>query len=180
MATPQTRARLPGEFLFDPNSIIMARGNAHYLFYALNRDDVVVARIELQYASSSYQVRAAAVNDGSTWSTTAWTTISDAPHYLEFDWKASSAAGANNGALTFWVDGVQKGSFTTIDNDTRRVDKAHLGAVAGIDTGTRGTYFFDDFVSRRQTYIGQASLFLPEREVASRHVAGKVLAMPAR
>jgi hypothetical protein len=29
-----------------------------------------------------------------------------------------------------------------------------LGAVAGIDAGTRGTYYFDAFESRRQNYIG--------------------------
>jgi RHS repeat-associated protein len=175
---PFEETRYRARFYFDPNSITMASGNAHYLFYALNRDDVVVARVELQYASSSYQVRAAAVNDGSTWSTTAWTTISDAPHYLGIDWKASSASGANNGSLTFWVDGVQKGSFTTIDNDTRRVDKVHLGAVAGIDTGTRGTYYFDAFESRRQTYIGQASRLGPGSAEIAEHGGKKVLAAP--
>ncbi len=40
------------------------------------------------------------------------------------------------------------------DNDTRRIDRVRLGAVAGIDTGTRGTYYFDAFESRRQTAIG--------------------------
>lgn len=179
---PFEGTRYRARFYFDPNSITMASGNAHYLFYALNRDGVVVARIELQYASSSYQVRAAAVNDASAWSTTAWTVIGDAPHSLEIDWQASAAAGANNGALAFWVDGVQKGSFSNIDNDTRRVDKAQFGAVAGIDTATRGTYYFDGFVSRRQSYIGQASLQTMEiSSVAApvRHGGGKVLAMLA-
>jgi hypothetical protein len=41
-----------------------------------------------------------------------------------------------------------------VDNDTRRIDQARLGAVSGIDTGTRGTYYFDAFESRRQTFIG--------------------------
>jgi hypothetical protein len=142
-----------------------------FILCANNRDSVVVARIALRFSAGDYQVQAQVVNDGSTWSSSPWVTLTDGPHSLEIDWKASSAAGANNGVLTFWVDGVQKGSFTTIDNDTRRVDKAHLGAVAGIDTGTRGTYYFDAFASRRQTYIGQASLFSPGRS--------KVFAAPA-
>ncbi len=176
---PYEETRYRARFYFDPNSITMASGNAHYLFYALNRDDGIVARLELQYASSTYQVRAAAVNDASAWNTTAWTTISDAPHYLEFDWQAASAAGANDGALIFWVDGTQAGAFTAIDNDTRRVDKVRLGAVAEIDNGTRGTYYFDAFESRRETYIGQASLLSPGRVVvAERRAAGKVLAAP--
>jgi RHS repeat-associated protein len=55
------------------------------------------------------------------------------------------------------VDDVQKGAYTNIDNDTRTVDTVRLGAVNGIDTATRGTYFFDDFVSHRETYIGMAA-----------------------
>jgi hypothetical protein len=41
-----------------------------------------------------------------------------------------------------------------MDNDTRRIDRVRLGALTGIDTGTRGTYYFDAFESRRQNYIG--------------------------
>jgi len=90
------------------------------------------------------------LTDASTWTLTGWTTISAAPHAIELDWKAATAVGANDGALTFWVDGVQAGSsFSAVDNDTRRIDRARLGAVYGLDTGTRGTYFFDAFESRR-------------------------------
>ena len=99
-------------------------------------------------------MRPALVNDGTTWTNSSWFTITDWPHYLEIDWKASTAVGANNGGLTFWIDGVQKANLTGIDNDTRKIDQARLGAVNGIDSGTRGTYYFDDFVSTRTTYIG--------------------------
>jgi hypothetical protein len=92
------------------------------------------------------------VNDGSTWTETNWFTISDAPHSIEVDWRAST--GANNGGLTLWIDGTQQADLTGVDNDTRRIDRAMLGALAGIDGGTRGTYYFDAFESRRQTYIG--------------------------
>ena len=58
--------------------------------------------------------------------------------------------------LTFWVDDDEKGGFTNLVNDTRRVDYVNLGAVSGIDTATRGTYYFDLFESRRSTAIGLA------------------------
>jgi YD repeat-containing protein len=106
------------------------------------------------YGLHNYQVLSEVVNDSTTWSNTTWTTISDASHKLEIDWIAATVAGANNGGITFWVDGVQTGTFTNIDNDTRRVDYVKLGAVDGIDSGTRGAYYFDAFVSRRETYIG--------------------------
>jgi hypothetical protein len=74
------------------------------------------------------------------------------------DWRTSTAAGANNGGLTLWIDGVQQANLTGVDNDTRRIERVRLGAVAGIDTGTRGTYYFDAFESRSLTYIGPPTL----------------------
>jgi YD repeat-containing protein len=194
---PFEKTHYRARFYFDPNTITMSNGNAHYLLYALNRSDVVVARVEVARNSSVYQVRAAVVNDSTTWSSIAWTTISDAPHKLEFDWKAATAPGANNGGITFWVDGVQKGTFTNIDNDTRKVDYVQFGAVAGIDTGTRGTEYFDAFVSRRVSYIGmenpgsvlfgmaepgsQNEQFLASLEVAQKNLAAAApLQQPAQ
>jgi len=110
--------------------------------------------MEFRNSSGNYQVRAALINDGSTWTNSGWLTISDAPHVIEFDWQAATGAGANNGGLSLWIDGVQQASLGGVDNDTRRVDRVRLGAVAGLDTGTSGTYFFDAFESRRQAYIG--------------------------
>lgn len=176
--SPFDETRYRARFYFDPNTITMAANNAHYLFYALNRDNVVVARLELRRYNNNYQVRAGVVNDGTSWSNSAWFTLTDALHKLEIDWRASSGPGANNGGITFWVDDVQRGSFTNIDNDTRKVDYVRLGGVAGIDSGTRGTYYFDDFVSRRQSYIGM--LNIPGRAVAQDGLPGaaKVLAAP--
>ena len=53
----------------------------------------------------------------------------------------------NNGQLAFSIDSVLKANRTGIDNDTFRVDRARLGTIAGVDTTTRGTYFFDFFES---------------------------------
>ena len=177
--SPFDETRYRGRFYFDPNTITMANNNAHYLLYALNRDDVVVARLELRRYNNNYQVRASVVNDGTSWSNSAWFTITDAPHKLEIDWRASTGPGANNGGITFWVDDVQRGIFTNIDNDTRKVDYVQWGAVSGVDSGTRGTYYFDDFVSHRQSYIGM--LDIPGRAVAQDGLRGaaKVLAAPA-
>jgi hypothetical protein len=94
------------------------------------------------------------LNDAAAWTSTNWFTIGDASHSIELDWRAATAAGANNGGLTLWVDGVQQVDLTGMDNDTHRIDRARLGPVSGLDTTTSGTYYFDAFESRRQTYIG--------------------------
>jgi hypothetical protein len=152
--TPNAEPRYRARFYFDPNSIPMANGNSHYILYGYTGATIVVTRVELRRSSGTYQIRAGIVNDGSTWKNTSSYIITDAPHFIEIDWKASSASGANNGYLTLWIDGMQKQNLPNIDNDTRRIDQVRLGAVAGIDSGTRGTYYFDAFESRRETYIG--------------------------
>ena len=70
------------------------------------------------------------------------------------DWRAATAVGANNGGLTLWLNGIQVANLTGSDNDLQKVDWIALGAVNGIDSATRGTYYFDEFESRRSNYIG--------------------------
>jgi hypothetical protein len=84
--------------------------------------------------------------------------LSDASHYLEVEWRAATASGANDGYLTLWIDGTQQANLSTIDNDTWRVDRARLGALSSLDAGTSGTYYFDAFESRRSTYIGPMAM----------------------
>jgi len=151
--TPNAESRYRALFYFDPNTISMASNDAHYLFYGYTGTSTVVLRIELRYFGG-YQLRAALRNDASTWTTSNWFGLSDAPHYLELDWRASTSSTARNGSLTFWMDGIQKANLTGVDNDTRQIDRVRMGAVEGLDTHTRGTYFLDKFNSRRQTYIG--------------------------
>ena len=152
---PSAETRYRVRFYFDPNSIPMAAGNAHVLLVGLGGNgNLVLVQLELRFQASGYELRALLVNDAKGWSSTGWIPISDAPHALELDWRAATASGANNGGLTFWIDGIQRADVTGVDNDTRRIDQVRLGAVTGIDNGTRGTYFFDAFESRRLTYIG--------------------------
>jgi hypothetical protein len=151
---PNAERQYRAQFFFDPNSMRMTSGNTHDIFYGYAGTSTLVLRVQFQYFSDSYQLRAGLRNDGSTWTNTLWSTITDTPHRIELDWRASAGVGANTGGLTLWIDSVQKGDITRLDNDTRRIDRVRLGAVAGIDTGTRGLYYFDAFESRRVPYIG--------------------------
>ena len=152
--SPSAETRYRARFYFDPNSILMKSNDNHYLFYGYMGTSTVVVRVQIRYSNSSYQIRAALRSDSSTWTSSSWFTITDASHPIEIDWRAATASGANNGGLTLWIDGMERANLTGVDNDMRRIDRAQLGAVAGIDTGTRGTYYFDAFESHRQIYIG--------------------------
>lgn len=152
--TPNIEKSYHVRFYFNPSNLIMAGGNQHRIFSGYSGLITRMLSIEFRYFNGQKQVRVAHFNDRNIWKYTAWHTISDAWHSLEVYWKASTAAGANNGILRFWIDGLRKTNWSAIDNDTRRIDRVRLGAVEGIDTGTRGGYSFDDFISRRYTYIG--------------------------
>jgi len=152
--SPNAETRYRARFYFDPNSILMKSNDNHYLLHGYTGNAAVVVRVQIRFSNSSYQIRAALRNDSSTWTSSSWFTISDAPHSIEIDWRAATASGANNGGLTLWIDGIERANLTGLDNDTRRIDRVQLGAVSGIDNGTRGAYFFDTFESHRQVYIG--------------------------
>ena len=160
--SPNAELRYRARFYFDPNTIQMTSGNKHFIFKGFVGASTEVLQIEFGQTSGAYQVRASLLNDGSTWTYTNWFNISDASHVIEFDWRAASGAGANNGGLTLWIDGVQKADLSGVDNDTRRIDRIRLGALSGVDSGTRGTYYFDAFEARRQSYIGPASTTSPQ------------------
>jgi len=171
-AEPHYRAR----FYFDPNSIVMANNDSHDIFYGYSGTTLTVLRVQLRFSNGAYQLKAGLLNDSNSWTSSNWLTISDAPHSIELDWRAA-AAGTNNGGLTFWIDGAQRANLTGVDNDTRRIDRVQLGAVFGIDTKTRGTYYFDAFESRRQTYIGSA-LTLAMASVPAQARFGKPSSVP--
>jgi RHS repeat-associated protein len=164
--SPNAEPRYRARFYFDPNSITMASGDAHFIFKGFMGTSTEVLRVEFRQSSGTYQIRAALVNDGTAWTNTNWFTMSDASHSIELDWQAATGAGANNGSLTLWIDGTQQPSLSGVDNDTRRIDRVRLGALTGVDTGTRGTYYFDAFESRRTSYIGLLAL-VPSFQFAS-------------
>jgi hypothetical protein len=131
----------------------MGSGNTHRILAARNNSAEIIY-IDFRYSGGVYQVRPSVRTDAGSYVSTSWYTISDAPHAIEFDWKAATGAGANNGYLTLWIDAVLKQTKSGIDNDTTRIEEVRLGPLSGLDTATLGTELFDDFVSRRTNPIG--------------------------
>jgi hypothetical protein len=155
--SPNVEPRYRARFYFDPNSIAMINGDMFFIFNGFEGTSTAVTRVDFRRYSNAYQIRGRILDDSSNWIDTNWFIISDASHFIELDWRSATASGANNGSLTFWIDGVQQASLGGVNNDTLRIDQVRLGAVSGIDSGTRGTLSFDAFESRRQSYIGPAS-----------------------
>ena len=152
--TPSALSHYRSRFYMVTNDLAMLEGDSFYLFQGLDSISSTFIRLEMRYSLGDYHVRGETQLDGGAWSSTPWTTIADGTHLLETDWRGSIAAGANNGYFKFWVDNSLTSSVRYLDNDTKRVDSVRLGAVDGIDTGTRGSFYLDDYISRQESYIG--------------------------
>lgn len=151
--SPLNERSYKAKFLFDPNSIQMADGDHHIIFLGQDfRTDhfLNVLQVQFRKVASGYQLRALARQDQGVvpiWVSTRWFAITDQSHEVEIEWDASQSEGINNGQLAFSIDSIQRDNFFTLNNDTLRIDRVRLGAVSGIDTTTRGVYFFDSFES---------------------------------
>ena len=152
-ANEETRFR--ARFYYNPNTLKMPNNTPPAIFIAYNTSAQATIVVQIRYLGGALQLRSGLLSDTNTWSYTSWSTISKAWHIVEFDWIASTSSSANNGSLTLWLDGTQKGSISTIDNDQQKVDKVALGVVSGLASKMSGTCLFDNYESRRLTYIDQ-------------------------
>ena len=152
--TPNAEPRYRARFYFDPNSIAMVRATLTTFSMA--------TRAPLPSCCGSNSASIVPITSFGLERLTTLGAGATAPGSLSAmrrtlsrsTGQAATAAGANNGSLALWIDGTLRATLAGVDNDTRRIDRVSLGPVAGIDTGTRGTYYLDAFESRKQTYIG--------------------------
>jgi hypothetical protein len=145
--SPVAEARFRARFYFDPNSISMASGSYVYLLQGHDAANKVTLFIQFYRSSTAYQLRARVYDNGlANYVNTPYVTITDAVHVVEVDW-------GNDGHLTLWIDGVQAGSLTGINNSGIVMESVRLGAPYQSGT-TSGTFFLDNYESRHQSYIG--------------------------
>lgn len=152
-AEPRYRAR----FYLTMMRLQMAEGDEFDLLNGYTAAGA--ARIKLQVVARNSQklLRAVVVlDDGSVVQTPLG---SEVPltfgwRWVEIDWQASSAPGANDGRLDLWVDGQPQAPLTGLDTDEARIATVRWGAVAGLDAGTTGAFRLDEFASRRRSPVG--------------------------
>lgn len=162
---PTAEPRLRTRFYFDPNSINMAPNDILTIYGAYSTGDRLLVRIEL-VQSNGYKLRASILNDSRRWIYLSDAAISDGAHLLEIDWVKSDSSTSVNGALTFWVDETIVGKVLTVNNDRTPIERSRLGVLTAPSGGTRGALYFDQFESRRTTYIGPAAPPVPPTPTA--------------
>jgi hypothetical protein len=152
--TPNMETRYRARFYFNPNGIIMGKSDSHVIFSGYSATGASMLVIELRRNGSSLQIRGGLLSDKKKWSYTGWSTLPSGWNAIELDWRAATGTTVNNGGLALWLNGTRIGNISNTGNYQQKVDWVALGAVSGLDIATRGTYFFDEFESRRSAYIG--------------------------
>jgi hypothetical protein len=156
--SPLDEDRYRARFYFDPNGFDPGEALAHRrtrLFIGFEEAGALrrLFTVVLRRLGGAYAMMARARLDDDRQADTPFVPITDAPHFVELDWKRATGPGANNGWLQLWVDQTPAALLTGLDNDRSAVDLARLGALS-VKTGASGVLFWDEFQSRRQGAIG--------------------------
>jgi hypothetical protein len=160
--TPSGERRYRARFYVNLNGLAMGNGEEFELFTASSTDGSAQLRLLVNRSGATNRLRLAVRRDDGTYAETpagSETVIPREWHSVEIDWRASVSPVASDGALAVWVDGQSRPGLSGIDNDQAQLASARWGAVGALDAGTTGAFLIDEFESRRDSAIGQLSIF---------------------
>lgn len=144
--SPNNETSYHARFYFHPHSAAIS-STAQDILVGRNASNQVVFRVQLRLSSSKYQISSLVTRSGGTTSTS-WYTISNAYHPIEIAWQAGASA-----SFTLYIDGVAQQTLTKLNTSAYTIKTIWLGPSAGL-SGSPGSEFFDNFVSKRSSYIG--------------------------
>lgn len=153
-----------------PALLAMTSGD-RFSFVTIRGDGTKHGDIELYYDGTNVRIVASLDDDANAAhyvGTSSGFAIDRERHLIEVEVRAATSAGANNGSIELWIDGVSQGSAASIDNDTTDFDNLYFGAPAGVDLTTgddeelEGTFYLDSIrANNTGTAIGEAGAALP-------------------
>jgi uncharacterized repeat protein (TIGR01451 family) len=156
-STPLDEPSYRARFYIDPNGFDTGVAQSHFrtrVFLAL--EDTPTRRlvaIVLKFQNGQYSIMGRVRQDDDTVVDTGFINITNDAHSIEFDWERSSGPGSNDGLFQMWIDSTSVSTLTGLDTDLHSVDTARMGGLS-LKTGASGTIYFDQFESRRHTFIG--------------------------
>jgi hypothetical protein len=155
--SPRDELRYRGRFYFDPNGFDPGEAQGRHrtrLFIVFEENPTRrLAAIVLRRQGGDYSLIGRARLDDGAQADTPPMPISDGPHFVEFDWRRSSGPDASDGSFEMWIDGTSVGVLSNLDNSVSSVDFVRLGALS-VKTAASGTLYWDEFESRRSSFIG--------------------------
>lgn len=157
--SPADEKRYRARFYLNRSALTLPTDQGFLVFAGVSSTNVRMFEVRLRNSAlgqGAVDVRVRARKDDGNWTGWLEAPALDRTLQVEIDWRAATAAGANNGQLSLWVDGNLAGTLAAIDNDTLDVDRARLGPSIGFPNApdVSGVLFVDAFESRRSEFIG--------------------------
>jgi len=154
---PANENELRARFYLDPHDFDPGESAGHFRtrVYVLFEEAPVrrLVALVLKRQGGAYGLMARARLDDNSFAQTQFFGLAAGPHAVEVHWRRSSTADANDGLLELWLDGAAVASLAGLDNNRSSADFARLGALS-VKGGAAGTFYVDEYESRRTTYIG--------------------------
>ncbi|MCH9646725.1 MAG: cadherin-like domain-containing protein [Deltaproteobacteria bacterium] len=135
-------------FRLDANDLVMADGDSFLLFGGAGPGGWVVS-VRLAQIGGQKLMRVVALEDDLGWVGSVIEPLPSGIVDLSLEWWASSGPGKNNGGARLKAGEQGIGSLRNLDNDSLHLTRGSIGAVAGLDAGTGGSFAVDAFKSWR-------------------------------
>jgi hypothetical protein len=155
--TPVDGRRYRARFYFDPNGFdpgVALNHRRTRIFIGFEEAPTRrLFAVVLRLLNGQYALMGRARRDDNSQADTSFVDITDAPHFVEVDWRSASGPDALDGSFDLWIDGNPAGSLAGVDNSVSGLDFVRLGALS-VKAGASGVLRWDQFQSRRETPIG--------------------------
>lgn len=142
--------KLRYRFYVDPNSVSMVEGDSFTISYVMQGavGFLTLLSFQLRYLSGSYNISAKCINDAAADVLNDSANISDDWHYIEFYEVQAATNVSSDGTCQWWIDGVDQGTITGIDNFNVMSDqvwrfKWGVDGSNGAGETDSGTVYFD-------------------------------------
>lgn len=137
-------------FRFDPNSLTLAENKRVKIISSRADTGQRLFQALVRWrAAEGFALRVKAHRNDLSWAGTGWHPLADDWSVLEIEWRRASAPGAADGSLKLWIDDLLIEEVAGIDNDLWPTGWVQWGIVGGVQPGTAGSLYFDDFQSWR-------------------------------
>lgn len=133
-------------FYFDPNGISLGSTLTRVIASLWNATDGNVLRVFFK-DDSGMSIAVEYQEDGGGTTSTAFQSITDAPHYIEVELKRASSAGGSDGYVRFWVDDTLADTDSSLDIfDLGRPTEIRLVWDTNNHASDSGTLYFDELL----------------------------------
>jgi hypothetical protein len=159
--SPDEESYYRARFHFDPNDFDPGVANGKLrtrIMLAFGGGDGAPTRrlmaVVLRLLNGNYSIMTRVSRNNGTRANTGFFPISNGPHVIEIAWRRATSPDLSDGTFQMWIDGVLVSTLTGLPTNSNGITFVRLGGLS-LKLGANGTLFWDNFVSRRFTFIGQ-------------------------